>query len=74
MIPLTRLVIVQLSLTLGKGLLEAGIEMHPSMHRSAGQVYFFVFNFFCLCMGRIRCESVFGWFPGDGRFPREICY
>ena len=69
MIPLTRLAIVQLSRTLGKGLLEAGIEMHPYMHRSAGLVYFFVFNFFFYVQVDSVVRRLLGGFPGMGGFP-----
>ena len=69
MIPLTRLTIVQLLHTLGKVLLEAGIEMHSDMHRLAGLVYFFVFKFFFY----VQVDPVVRWllssFPGMGSFP-----
>ena len=69
-IPLTRLAIIELSRTRGKGLLEAAIEIHPYMHRLAGLVYFFVFNFvFCVqvdCMVRRLLGGLLGMdgFPG----------
>jgi len=77
MIPLTRLAIVQLSHTLGKGSLKAGIEMHPRMHRWAGLVYFIFFSFFFYVQVDSVVRRLLGGFPGMGGFPGKYvtpCY